>query len=130
MHSTEYGRNGNNFGYGISEEISRREWLGCYEASRVIVTAKHMQEELMRIYNLPINKIQIIPNGIMPGKLKRRLDAGRIKEQYGIHPLAPMVLFCGRMSIQKGPRSPGGGHTSYFEGIDRTFVSSSWEKAT
>jgi glycosyltransferase involved in cell wall biosynthesis len=103
MHSTEYGRNGNNFGYGISEEISRREWLGCYEASRVIVTAKHMQDELMRIYNLPINKIRIIPNGIMPGKMKRSLDAGRIKERYGIHPLAPMVLFCGRMSIQKGP---------------------------
>jgi glycosyltransferase involved in cell wall biosynthesis len=103
MHSTEYGRNGNNFGYGISQEISHREWLGCYEASIVIVTAKHMQDELMRIYNLPLDKIRIIPNGIMPGKMKRSLDAGRIKEKYAIHPLAPIVLFCGRMSIQKGP---------------------------
>jgi glycosyltransferase involved in cell wall biosynthesis len=103
MHSTEWGRNGNNFGYGISKEISHREWLGCYEASRVIVTTKRMQDELMWIYSLPADKIRIIPNGIVRGKMRRRLDAGRVKERLGIHPLAPVVLFCGRMSIQKGP---------------------------
>jgi glycosyltransferase involved in cell wall biosynthesis len=62
-----------------------------------------MQDELMWIYNLPMDKVPIIPNGIMLGKMMRGLDAGRVKEKYGIHPLAPMVLFCGRMSIQKGP---------------------------
>jgi glycosyltransferase involved in cell wall biosynthesis len=103
MHSTEWGRNGNNFGYGISQEISHREWLGCYEASGVIVTTIRMQDELMWIYSLPPGKIHIIPNGIVLGKMKRGLDAGRVKEKYGIHPLAPMVLFCGRMSVQKGP---------------------------
>jgi glycosyltransferase involved in cell wall biosynthesis len=103
MHSTEWGRNGNHFGYGISQEISHREWLGCYEASVVIVTTRRMQDELMRIYTLPEEKIRIIPNGIVMGKMKKGLDAGRVKERYGIHPMAPMVLFCGRMSIQKGP---------------------------
>jgi glycosyltransferase involved in cell wall biosynthesis len=103
MHSTEWGRNGNNFGYGISQEISHREWLGCFEASKVIVTTRRMQDELLWIYNLPPDKTTIIPNGIMLGKMKRGVDAGRVKERYGIHPLAPMVLFCGRMSIQKGP---------------------------
>lgn len=103
MHSTEWGRNGNNFGYGISQEISHREWLGCYDASQVIVTTRRMQDELMWIYSLPEKKISIIPNGIMLGKMKRGLDAGRVKEKYKIHPLAPVVLFCGRMSIQKGP---------------------------
>lgn len=103
MHSTEWGRNGNHFGYGISEEISHREWLGCYEAARVIVTTRRMQDELMQIYSLPKEKISIIPNGIIVGKMRRDVDAGRIKEKYGIHPLAPVVLFCGRMSIQKGP---------------------------
>jgi glycosyltransferase involved in cell wall biosynthesis len=103
MHSTEWGRNGNHFGYGISQEISHREWLGCYEASKVIATTRRMQDELMWIYNLPEEKIGIIPNGIVAGKIRKGLDAGRIKEKYGIHPMAPMVLFCGRMSIQKGP---------------------------
>lgn len=103
MHSTEWGRNGNNFGYGISEEITHREWLGCYEAATVIVTTRRMQDELMWIYSLPEEKIHIIPNGIVLGKMRHGLDAGRVKEKYGIHPLAPLVLFCGRMSIQKGP---------------------------
>lgn len=103
MHSTEWGRNGNRFGYGISKEISHREWLGAYESSRIIVTTKRMKDELMRIYSIPKSKISIIPNGIVVGKMRRRLDAGKVKEKYGIHPLAPVVLFCGRMSIQKGP---------------------------
>ncbi|MHC1688861.1 MAG: glycosyltransferase family 4 protein [Methanothrix sp.] len=103
MHSTEWGRNGNNFGYGISEEITHREWLGCFEAVQVIVTTRRMQDELMWIYTLPEDKIHIIPNGIILGKIRRGLDAGRVKEKYGIHPLSPLVLFCGRMSIQKGP---------------------------
>ncbi|MGV8176103.1 MAG: glycosyltransferase family 4 protein [Methanothrix sp.] len=103
MHSSEWGRNGNNFGHGISAEIAHREWLGCYEAEIVIVTTRRMQDELMWIYSLPEDKIRIIPNGIIVGKMRKGLDAGRVKEKYGIHPMAPMVLFCGRMSIQKGP---------------------------
>ena len=62
-----------------------------------------MMDELMWIYSIPKSKICIIPNGIVVGKMRRSLDAGRVKEKYDIHPLAPMVLFCGRMSIQKGP---------------------------
>ena len=45
MHSTKWGRNGNNFGYGIAKEISHREWLGCYEASKVIAATKRMQDK-------------------------------------------------------------------------------------
>jgi glycosyltransferase involved in cell wall biosynthesis len=103
MHSTEWGRNGNHFGDGISKDISHREWLGAYESSKIIVTTRLMMDELMRIFSIPKSKISIIPNGIVVGKMRRSLDAGRVKEKYGIHPLAPVVLFCGRMSIQKGP---------------------------
>jgi glycosyltransferase involved in cell wall biosynthesis len=103
MHSTEWGRNGNNFGYGISKEISHREWLGGYESSQMIVTTRRMMDELTWIYSIPPSKISIIPNGIITGKMRRHLDPGRVKEKYGIHPLSPVVLFCGRMSIQKGP---------------------------
>lgn len=103
MHSTEWGRNGNHFGYGLSQEISHLEWLGAYESSKAIVTTKHMMDELIRIFSVPKSKISIIPNGIIVGKMRRNLDPGRVKEKYGIHPLAPVVLFCGRMNIQKGP---------------------------
>ncbi|MCJ7445076.1 MAG: glycosyltransferase family 4 protein [Methanotrichaceae archaeon] len=103
MHSTEWGRNGNNWGGGISKEVSHLEWLGCYLASEIIVTTQRMKDELSWAYNVPDYKLNIIPNGIIKGKMRRMLDAGRVKERYGIHPLAPLVLFCGRMSFQKGP---------------------------
>jgi glycosyltransferase involved in cell wall biosynthesis len=100
IHSTEWGRCGNNEG---NREVSHREWLGGYESARVIVTTKRMLDELTWLYSIPQSKIDIIPNGIVRGKMKRLLDAGKVKERYGIHPLAPLVLFCGRMSYQKGP---------------------------
>lgn len=103
MHSTEWGRNGNHFGDGIFKEISHREWMGGYESSQIIVTTRRMMDELRWLYSIPKNKISIIPNGIIAGKIKKILDAGRIKEKYGIHPLDPVVLFCGRMNVQKGP---------------------------
>ncbi len=103
LHSTEWGRNGNYFGDGISKEISHREWFGGYESQQMIVTTRRMQDELMQIYSIPESKITIIPNGIIRKKTPQILDAGRVKERYGISPIAPMVLFCGRMSIQKGP---------------------------
>jgi glycosyltransferase involved in cell wall biosynthesis len=103
MHSTEWGRNGNNWGGGISKEISHLEWLGCYEAADIIVTTLRMKDELMWTYQVPDKKIIVIPNGIMKGKMRKIMDAGKVKQRYGIHPLAPIVLFCGRMSFQKGP---------------------------
>ena len=57
----------------------------------------------MQIYSIPESKITIIPNGIIRRKTPQILDAGRVKERYGISPITPMVFFCGRMSIQKGP---------------------------
>jgi glycosyltransferase involved in cell wall biosynthesis len=104
LHSTEWGRSGNNFSNdGIPKEVSHREWLGGYESARVITTTQKMKDELTWLYQIPGDKIEIIPNGIVIGSMRRRLDPGRVKEKYGIHPLAPVALFCGRMSYQKGP---------------------------
>ena len=50
------------------EKMSHREWLGGYEAARVIVTTKRMVDELMWLYSIPESKIDIIPNGIVCGK--------------------------------------------------------------
>ena len=100
IHSTEWGRNGYNPG---NSDISHREWLGGYESSRLIVTTRHMQDELKSVYSIPQSKISIIPNGVVSGKVRKAIDPGKVKERYGIHPLAPVVLFCGRMSYQKGP---------------------------
>jgi glycosyltransferase involved in cell wall biosynthesis len=103
-HSTEWGRNGNTFGnWGEFHEISHREWLGGSESADVIVTSENLKSEIQFLYKIPDYKLNLIPNGIRAGKIKREVDPGKIKMQYGIHPLAPVVLFIGRMSHQKGP---------------------------
>ncbi len=104
FHSTEWGRNGNkhvhSYEYG---EISRREWLAGYESRAIIVTSPVLKDEVRSLYSIPAEKLHLIPNGIYPGKLRRRVDPGEIKKKYGIHPLAPVALFVGRMKYQKGP---------------------------
>ncbi|MCD1294457.1 glycosyltransferase family 1 protein [Methanocella sp. CWC-04] len=103
-HSTEWGRNGNKFGsWPDAREISHREWLGGYESKKVIATSPVLKEEIQFLYSIPSEKINLIPNGIFPGKMKKDLDPGSVKERYGIHPLAPVILFVGRMRYQKGP---------------------------
>lgn len=104
FHSTEYGRNGGQFGdWREFREISGKEWYGGYIADRVTAVSSFLKRELMWLYNVPEWKIDVIPNGIGAGRFKKDVDPGRIKERYGIHPLAPVVLFVGRMEHQKGP---------------------------
>ncbi|RJS69269.1 glycosyltransferase family 1 protein [ANME-2 cluster archaeon] len=101
-HSTEWGRNGNAHSDSWeSREISHREWLAGYESSRVITTSKRMWTEIRNLYQIPDEKIEIVGNGVLECQ-KRDIDPGRVKERYGIHPLAPVVLFVGRMVHQKG----------------------------
>lgn len=103
-HSTEYGRNGGVFGdWWEFKEISGKEWYGGYIANRVTTVSNCMRDELNWLYKIPFDKIDVIPNGIDPSRFKLSVDPGRIKERYGIHPLAPMILFVGRMEYQKGP---------------------------
>jgi glycosyltransferase involved in cell wall biosynthesis len=103
-HSTEWGRNGNKFGnWWEFHEIAHREWLGGSESAAVIVTSENLKHEIQFLYKFPDQKLHLIPNGILAGKIKRAVDPGVIKVRYGIHPLAPVVLFIGRMSYQKGP---------------------------
>ncbi len=104
FHSTEWGRNGNRHGdWWEAKEISHREWLGGYESSEVVTTSTILKDEVRHIYKIPDYKLWEVPNGINVGKIKREIDAGKIKRNYGIHPCLPVVLFTGRMAYQKGP---------------------------
>jgi glycosyltransferase involved in cell wall biosynthesis len=62
-----------------------------------------MKNEICWLYKIPPDRIEIIQNAVDHEKFKVKVDPGRIKERYGIHPLAPTVLFLGRIVDQKGP---------------------------
>ncbi len=103
IHSTEYGRCGNNFFGGNSERIRHIEWLGTYHADQVILVSKTLKNELMWIYSLPDYKSYVVYNGVNVWDYDGWIDPGDVKRMYGVGPLDPMVLFAGRMVYQKGP---------------------------
>lgn len=104
FHSTEYGRNGGNFGdWWAFETISDRESYGGQIADRVTTVSECMKSELNWLYKIPLEKIDVVPNGIDPARFKMKVDPGKLKERLGMSPLAPTVLFVGRLEYQKGP---------------------------
>jgi glycogen synthase len=105
MHSTEYGRCGNNFDpMGNSHRIREIERHGTFCADRVISVSNALKGELMWMYNLPDWKVEMIYNGVTYDAFDGWIpDAGEIRQSYGIGPLDPTVLFVGRMAYQKGP---------------------------
>lgn len=103
MHSTEYGRSGNLFWNGSSVRIRDHERHGTYCADRVIAVSGALKRELMWIYNLPDWKCWVIYNAVPAHRFDGWLDPAVIKRRYGIGPLDPTVLFCGRLCLQKGP---------------------------
>jgi len=103
MHSTEYGRCGNNFWAGPSVRIRDHERHGTYCADRVIAVSGALKGELMWMYNLPDSKCWVVYNGVPVHKFDGWVDAGGIKNRYGIGAMDPVVLFSGRMTTQTGP---------------------------
>jgi glycosyltransferase involved in cell wall biosynthesis len=103
MHSTEYGRCGNHFWGGTSERIRAHERHGTYSADRVIAVSGVLKYELMWMYNLPDWKCWMIYNGVPVHRFDGYLDPAEVKRRYGIGPVDPVVLFSGRLSLQKGP---------------------------
>jgi glycosyltransferase involved in cell wall biosynthesis len=104
FHSTEWGRNGNRqSSHPVAKEISHREWLGGYEAKELIVTSKALMDELQSIYRIPSYKLNLVPNGIFPKKVRRDVDPAAVKERYDIAPESPLILYVGRMRYQTGP---------------------------
>lgn len=103
-HSTEYGRNGNQFGdWWEFREISGKEWYGGLIAKRVTAVSATLKNEVMTLYNIPESKCEVIPNGVVPKQFRADIDPGEVKAAYGIHPYAPLILFIGRLVYQKGP---------------------------
>jgi len=103
VHSTEYGRCGNNFSGGQSALIRNIKRAATYWADRVTTVSKTLRNEVMWMYEVPDWKVSVSYNGVNQHRFDGWVTPGWIKEKYGIRPMDPTVLFCGRMVYQKGP---------------------------
>lgn len=104
FHSTEFGRSGNTFGTEqIYREITEIERTGAHLARQVIAVSGVLRDEVVSLYDIPREKCEVVPNGVIPREYQRTVDADRVKREYGVPEAAPMILFIGRLMVQKGP---------------------------
>jgi glycogen synthase len=103
LHSTEYGRCGNNHYGGQSVRIRAIEAEGAYCADKVITVSAALANEVKWLYGVPDWKLRVAHNGINCSRFDGIIDPAVYRSRYGIGPLDPMVLYVGRMSAQKGP---------------------------
>jgi glycosyltransferase involved in cell wall biosynthesis len=102
IHSTEYGRCGNAFTNGNSVRIRDQERAGTYWADKIITVSQTTKDEVAWMYEVPKAKIEVINNGVQWERFDIETDPGQEKRKYDIGPLDPTVLFCGRLTWQKG----------------------------
>lgn len=107
IHATEAGRH-----HGIHNPwqryISEVEWWLTYEAWRVVCCSAYMESELSGQFQLPPDKIRVIPNGIDPEEIdtamRRAMDApeGSVRREQFAAPGEDIVFFVGRLVREKG----------------------------
>ncbi len=94
FHSTEYDRTAN---------LSPFDWIVAIErevgqrANRVIAVSNMTKNQVTSRFQIPAEKVTVVYNGIDLTKFRSRVK----KEHFGIK--EKVVLFHGRLSIQKGP---------------------------
>jgi glycosyltransferase involved in cell wall biosynthesis len=103
IHSTDFGRAGNVFHNGESQRIREREHMGAHWADRLITVSQALKNEVLWMYEVPSEKITPIYNGVEPERFDIAEDLGELKRGYDLGPTDPTVLFCGRLTAQKGP---------------------------
>lgn len=102
LHSLEFRRSG-----GIitpeSKMVDSFEWWITFESAIVIVCSNSMKLDSIRQFNVPDEKVWIIPIGIDPNNLnKAHPDRNIIRSRYGIGQDEKIILFVGRLTSQKG----------------------------
>lgn len=103
MHSTEFGRCGNNMYGGESKRIADIEREGCHMADRIICVSGVLANEVSNLFSVHRQKIQVIYNGINACNFDGFENAAPIKAGVGVNAMDPMFLFVGRLVVQKGP---------------------------
>lgn len=100
IHATEAGRNS-----GIHDETQRyindTEWLLTYEASEVLVNSNYMKNELQRLFGLPFEKINVVPNGINSTSFNGIERDYEFRRKYAMDN-EKIILFMGRLVYEKG----------------------------
>ena len=100
IHATEAGRN-SGIHSDMQKYINDTEWMLTYESSEVIVNSNYMKNELQRLFGLPYEKINVVPNGVdltLFNGIERDYDFSR---KFAMDN-EKIILFMGRLVYEKG----------------------------
>ena len=100
IHATEAGRN-NGIRENNQKYINDTEWMLTYESTEVIVNSNYMKSELQRLFGLPFEKINVVPNGVNITNysgIERDYD---FRRRYAMDN-EKIILFMGRLVYEKG----------------------------
>ncbi|GEA13873.1 glycosyl transferase family 1 [Moorella sp. E308F] len=100
IHATEAGRNRGLYN-DMQRYINNVEWWLTYEAWRVIVCSQHMRQEVQGLFQLPADKITIIPNGVYSQNFRTGAVDPTVRQRYAA-PHEKIIFFVGRLVIEKG----------------------------
>jgi glycogen(starch) synthase len=95
VHSTEFDRSGTNVDTRIYD-IERR---GMHAAIKIIAVSYLTKTQCVQQYGVDPNKVEVVYNAVEVNGAAGEFDA----EKYKIHKDEKIVLFLGRITMQKGP---------------------------
>lgn len=92
IHATERGRHGGHLPPGMPAAINAVEWWLTYQATDVICCSRFMMREVISGFELPPEKVHLVPNGVDPDLWAPPEPVER----------EPLVLSWGRVQYEKG----------------------------
>ena len=103
IHATERGRHHSHVPNETSREINQLEWQVCFEAWRLIVCSSYMAGELARFFDVPLDKVTLIPNGVdvTPFESCSAERMRELKTRYAPHG-EKLLFYIGRITPEKG----------------------------
>ncbi len=101
IHATEAGRNQGVLDRPDSKYVGEVEAHLAVGSEQLIVNSTHMLGEVTAYFPVESDKINIIPNGILPDRLACSKDRRELRRSYGVDD-GPVILFVGRLVQEKG----------------------------
>ena len=106
LHATEAGRHQGWLPTELSRAVHTTEWWLTYEARRVLTCSESMRREVTRLFELPPDKVDVVPNGVEAGRwtvsAARAAAARRLYVPDDGRTGSPLLVFAGRLEWEKG----------------------------
>ena len=101
VHATEHGRHQGWVDKHPQSHIHAVEKRMVHRADRVIACSEFMRGHISEVFDLPIDRVTAIPNGIDPSDLHSPHDLVELRARYAA-PDEKLVLLAGRLVYEKG----------------------------